>query len=51
MQKFSVDYDAIDTNDILDIHRMFIGLLSACTIGSSGESLTSDSKGSIKCAS
>ena len=29
--------------------KMFIGLLSVCTIGSFGESLVSNSKGPIKC--
>ena len=30
---------------------MFIGLLSACTTGSFGESLASNSEGCIKCVS
>ena len=30
---------------------MFIGILSACTIGSFGESLVSNSKWPIKCVS
>ena len=33
------------------IQKMFIGLLSACTIVSFGESLASNSEWSIKCVS
>ena len=62
---FSVDYDNIHVDDILDIHKYFmkqhatkccldlfkkiIGLLNACIIGSFGESLNYNSKRPIKC--
>ena len=62
LKVFSFDYNAIDTNNILDMHRylmketwkrfgfikkMFVGLLSICTIGSFGKSLASNLKGPI----
>ena len=62
---FLVDYDSIDKSDILKftniewlkiVHKMFqfikkvfISLLSICTIGNFGESLSSNQKGPIKC--
>ena len=62
---FSVDYDTIDVAGILDIRKynektqyrirsefmvkMFIGLLSFCTIKEFGESLASNCKEPLKC--
>ena len=62
---FSVNYDSIDVDDIVDTHKYlmkkddikcldlltktFIGLLRVCTIENFGKSLTFNSKRSIKC--
>ena len=67
VQVFSVDYNATDTRDILDIHRyimeetwykmfwsikkMFIELLSVCTTISFSGSLQSNYEEPIKCVS